>query len=132
MKCATHAIRSGYDKKKCFVHARCCYTPGLMVATAQYLNVAGCDSFSGLYMSTCTDDGKTWTEFTAQKGLAAIEKDGLITTGSDATPLYHKKPAGSCFWDTPVNTAKVSSIPPETAGTPSTASMTGRKMNSPE
>lgn len=91
MKCTTRAIRSGFDGEKCFVHARCCYSPGLMVATAQYLNVAGCDAFSGLYLSTSTDEGKTWTGFTEQPGLAAIEKDGLITTGSDATPLYHKK-----------------------------------------
>ena len=91
MKCETYSIRHGYDKKKCLVHARCCYTPNLMVATAQYLNVAGCDLFSGIRMSTSHDDGKTWTEFKEQKGLLPMEDDKYITVGCDATPMHHKK-----------------------------------------
>lgn len=91
MKCDTYSIRHGYDKKKCLVHARCCYTPGFMLATAQYLNVAGCDLFSGILMSASYDDGKTWTEFTEQKGLWPLKDDTYITVGSDATPMYHKK-----------------------------------------
>lgn len=90
MKCNTYPIRSGFDGEKCLVHARCCYTPEIMVATAQYLNVAGCDAFSGLLMSVSRDEGKTWSEFEPQMGLAAIEEDGLITVPSDATPMYHK------------------------------------------
>lgn len=87
----TYSIRHGYDKKKCLVHARCCYTPDFMVATAQYLNVAGCDLFSGIHMSTSYDDGKTWSEFEMQKGLQPIEDGKYITVGCDATPMHHKK-----------------------------------------
>ena len=91
MKCKTYAIRKGYDGKRCLVHARCCYTPDIMVATAQYLDVEGCDLFSGLLMSTSKDDGKTWSEFEFQKGLSPIEEGDLITVGCDATPIHHKK-----------------------------------------
>lgn len=91
MKCKTYAIRKGYDGKRCLVHARCCYTPDIMVATAQYLDVEGCDLFSGLLMSTSKDDGKTWSEFEFQKGLSLIEEGDLITVGCDATPIHHKK-----------------------------------------
>ena len=91
MKCKTYAIRKGYDGKRCLVHARCCYTPDIMVATAQYLDVEGCDLFSGLLMSTSKDDGKTWSEFEFQKGLSPIEEGDLITVGCDATPMHHKK-----------------------------------------
>ncbi len=91
MKCDMYSIRHGYDKKKCLVHARCCYTMDLMVATAQYLNVAGCDLFSGIRMSVSTDDGNTWSEFEVQKGLQPIEDGKYVTVGCDATPMYHKK-----------------------------------------
>lgn len=91
MKCETYAIRNGYDKKQCLVHARCCYTPDIMVTTAQYLNVDGCDLFSGILLSTSKNDGKTWSEFEFQKGLTPIEEGDIITVGCDATPMHHKK-----------------------------------------
>ena len=91
MKCKTYAIRKGYDGKRCLVHARCCYTPDLMVATAQYLNVTGSDLFSGLLASFSYDDGKTWTEFEPQKNLQPIDNGEYITVGCDATPMYHKR-----------------------------------------
>lgn len=91
MKCETHIVRKGYDGKQCLVHARCCYTKDIMVATAQYLDVEGCDLFSGLLMSTSKDDGKTWSEFEFQKGLSPIVEGDIITVGCDATPMHHKK-----------------------------------------
>lgn len=91
MKCNTYSIRHGYDKKKCLVLARCCYTPGLMVATAQDLDVNGCDLFSGIRLSLSYDDGKSWSEFESQGGLSPIEKGDYITVGCDATPMHHKK-----------------------------------------
>lgn len=90
MKCDTYSIRHGYDKKRCLVHARCCYAPGMMIATAQYLNVDGCDLFSGILMSQSFDEGKTWSEFEVQKGLSPIDDGVYMTVGSDATPMYHK------------------------------------------
>lgn len=91
MKCETYAIRNGYDKKKCFVHARCCQAPDRMIMTAQYLDVKGCDLFSGIYMSTSKDEGRTWSTLEVQEGLAPIYKDGHTTVGCDGTPMYHKK-----------------------------------------
>jgi len=63
----------------------------MMVATAQYLDVAGCDLFSGILMSISTDEGNSWSEFSVQKGLAPIESGEYVTVGCDATPMYHKK-----------------------------------------
>lgn len=91
MKCNTYSIRSGYDKEKCLVHARCCATPDMMIATAQYLNVKGCDAFSGILMSTSNDKGKSWSEFRVQDGLLPIIEGDYTTVGCDATPMYHKK-----------------------------------------
>lgn len=91
MNCETYVIENGYDGKQCFVHARCCYTDAFMLATAQYLNVDGCDLFSGLYSSLSSDGGKTWSPFKPQAGLAPIEEGNTITVGCDATPMYHKK-----------------------------------------
>lgn len=91
MQVNTYSIRHGYDKKKCLVHARCCYTPDFMLATAQYLNLAGSDLFSGMLMSMSFDEGKTWSEFEEQKGLAPVVDGNYITVGCDATPMYHKK-----------------------------------------
>lgn len=91
MNCITFPIRSGYDGKRCLVHARCCSAPDRMLATAQYLDVNGSDLFSGLLMSTSTDGGKTWSEFIPQEGLAPIENGEMLTVGCDATPMYHRK-----------------------------------------
>lgn len=91
MQCDTYSIRHGYDKKKCLVHARCCYSPERMVATSQYLNIAGDDLFSGILMSQSFDEGNTWSEFKEQQGLTPIVDGEYITVGCDATPMYHKK-----------------------------------------
>ena len=91
MKINTFSIRNGYDGKKCFVHARCCVAPDMMLATAQYLDVTGCDLFSGIYMSKSYDEGKTWTEFVPQEGMMPSEENGVIIGNCDATPMYHKK-----------------------------------------
>ncbi|MBQ4087610.1 MAG: exo-alpha-sialidase [Clostridia bacterium] len=91
MKFETNTIRSGYDRKKCLVHARCCFAPDIAVATAQYLNVAGSDLFDGLLMSISHDKGKSWSEFSVQEGLRPVVEDGVTTVGCDATPMFHKK-----------------------------------------
>ena len=71
MKCDTYSIRQGYDKKKCLVHARCCYLSDIMVATAQYLNVAGVDLFSGILMSVSYDDGLNYGDLQLWRWKAA-------------------------------------------------------------
>lgn len=87
----TNIVRSGYDGKKCLVHARCCRKEGMMLATAQYLNVDGGDLFSGLYMSQSFDGGRNWTEFVPQENMRAVEIGEDIYGLCDATPMYHHK-----------------------------------------
>ncbi len=91
MQINTTVIRSGFDGKKCFVHARFCEAPGFLIATAQYLDVSGCDLFGGLYSSKSFDGGRTWTEFVPERGLAAFKKQENTVVGCDGTPMYHKK-----------------------------------------
>ena len=84
-------LREGYDGKKCFVHARCCFAPWAAVATAQYLDVTGCDVFSGIYMSGSNDEGKTWSPFEQQSELRSEPRsDGKRIVCCDGTPMYHK------------------------------------------
>ena len=92
MNITTTVLRSGFDGKKCFVHARFCETPEYLLATAQYLtDITACDLFDGIYSSKSYDGGKTWSEFRPEEGLAAIEDGGYTVVGCDATPMYHKK-----------------------------------------
>ena len=91
MKFTTYPIRNGYDGQKCFVHARCCFAPDVAIATAQYLDVTGCDLFSGIYMSKSYDEGKTWSDFVPQEGLMPTEENGVIIGNCDGTPIYHEK-----------------------------------------
>ena len=90
MRIERSVIRSGWDGKRCIVHARCCLTPDGMIATAQYLDVAGSDLFSGLLSSVSVDDGKTWSAFRPEPGLLPVEEEGSVTVGCDATPLFHR------------------------------------------
>ena len=91
LNCTASVIRKGWDKKRCLVHARCCFAPGIAVATAQYLDVSGSDLFSGILLSTSRDGGKTFSEFVPQPGLAPITEGEYTTVACDATPMLHKK-----------------------------------------
>lgn len=91
MKINTTVIRSGYDGKKCLVHARFCEAPGFLIATAQHLDVTGCDMFDGIYSSKSYDGGKAWTEFAPEPELAATHNKEYTVVGCDGTPMYHKK-----------------------------------------
>lgn len=82
---------SGWDGRRCLVHARCTKTPDGLIATAQYLDVEGSDLFSGILSAQSTDGGVTWTKFGKESGLAPIVDGELVTVGCDATPIYHKK-----------------------------------------
>lgn len=92
MKCEPFPMRSGYDGKKCLVHARCCcVNDDFLIATAQYLDVTGCDLFDGIKVSFSYDGGKSWSEFEEQEGLKPRIKGDLIEVGCDGTPMLHKK-----------------------------------------
>ena len=90
LNCECRAVRSGFDGVRCLVHARCCAAPGFLLATAQYLDVSGCDLFSGLYTSISTDGGGSWSDFAPEAALAPVREKDTVTVGCDATPLYHK------------------------------------------
>ena len=90
MKIETRVVRSGWDGRRCVVHARNCLTPQGMIATAQYLDVAGSDLFSGILSAVSEDDGVTWSEFRPEPGLMPVDENGFLTVGCDATPLYHR------------------------------------------
>ena len=91
MKTDTYVVRNGYDGEKCFVHARSCFDGSIVLMTAQYLFVRGSDLFDGIYSSVSLDEGKTWSEFKPQEGLAPVIDGDIITVPCDATPMYHKK-----------------------------------------
>ena len=92
MQITTQKIREGYDGKRCLVHARMCAAPQGWIATAQYLDVTGCDVFDGIQMSVSRDGGATWSEFADQPGLAPLRReDGSIAVGCDGTPMLHRK-----------------------------------------
>ena len=86
-----HVIREGYDGRSCLVHARAAYIGnGRIVAGAQPLNVAGCDSFSELQIAESFDFGATFSPFEKQEGFTGSFTEGEITfVGCDMTPLYH-------------------------------------------
>ncbi len=111
MKHETYAIRSGWDGKKCLVHARCCMTPDFMIATAQHLDVKGSDLFDGIQMSLSFDEGRTWSEFVPQKGLQPIVNGDITSVGCDATPFYHKKTGKILLTGHMANYAKNSNHP---------------------
>ena len=91
MNIQTHIIRSGFDGRRCLVHARCCQGPDRLIATAQHLDIQGCDLFTGICMSTSTDGGRSWSDFSPQEGLAPISEGQTTLVGCDGTPMYHHK-----------------------------------------
>ncbi len=89
--CLTHRIRSGYDGKKCFVHARMTSEPdGSVLATAQYLDVSGSDLFSPLMFARSKNGGMTFEDFGERDGFCGAFPEGdLLYCGCDFTPFYH-------------------------------------------
>ncbi len=89
MDVETRIVCSGWDGKRCLVHARCCRTPEGLLATAQYLDVAGDDLFSGILSAVSPDGGTTWTDFRPEPGLAPRRDGDRIIVPCDATPMFH-------------------------------------------
>lgn len=88
MKIKLIRVASGYDGKKCRVHARVARAPGLSVMTAQYLDVSGSDLFGGI-MSAVSLDGEHFSTLREEPTLRPIKLRGRVRVGCDATPLYH-------------------------------------------
>lgn len=88
-------IRSGYDGKTCWVHARGGTIPGkrpIVVLTMQKLAVTGSDVFFGLNEMRTDDLGATWSGPTEHAALGRRPgKDGLVSVICDFTPKWHAR-----------------------------------------
>ncbi len=96
--------RQGFDKKKCWVHARAGAIPvgvngsdqPVAVMTLQKLMLSGSDVFYALNEMRSTDGGMTWSEPKEHASFARQPfkydgKDNLEMTVCDFTPAWHKK-----------------------------------------
>ena len=89
-------IRSGFDKKTCWVHPRAGAIPGnppKVVLTMQKLLLTGSDVFYALNEMRTDDLGKTWrgpTEHTETLGRRE-EPGGIIVAVCDFWPKWHAK-----------------------------------------
>jgi len=88
-------IRSGYDKKHCWVHPRAGCIPGAtptVVMTMQTLWLAGSDIFGPLNEMRTDDLGKTWSGPKEHANLGRRnEPEGVEVGICDFTPGWHAK-----------------------------------------
>ena len=87
-------LRSGFDKKTCWVHARAGAIPGdppRVVLTMQKLLLSGSDIYSDLSEMRTDDMGKTWTGPLLQSKTLdrRNEAGGVIWTICDLSPKWH-------------------------------------------
>jgi hypothetical protein len=86
-------VRSGFDGKTNWVHARAGVIPGSVprvVMTMQKMRLDRSDFFFGLHSLHTRDLGRTWSEPVLQPGLdRRAEADGVIVGVSDFTPKWH-------------------------------------------
>ncbi|MFW6161744.1 MAG: exo-alpha-sialidase [Planctomycetota bacterium] len=86
------AIRSGFDRKRCWVHARAGAIPGetpTVVLTMQKLLLSGSDVFYRLHSMRTDDLGKTWSGPTPHDTLARREQGDIEVGICDFTPKWH-------------------------------------------
>jgi len=87
-------IRSGFDRKTCWVHARAGALPGqppALVVTMQKLLLSGSDVFYALNEMRSDDLGRTWSG-PVEHGTLARRREGDIEVGiCDFTPKWHAK-----------------------------------------
>lgn len=95
-KIKLETIRSGFDGKTCWVHARAGTIPGeppVVVLTMQKLLLSGSDVFYRLHEMRTGDLGNTWSG-PAPHATLARRKHGDIEIGiCDFTPKWHAKTA---------------------------------------
>lgn len=87
-------IREGYDRERCFVHARVGLIPetNTAVLTAHPLRLTGSDVYYTISDMSSTDRGKTWTPLKENPTLARVPfVDGTELSGCDPTPSFHAK-----------------------------------------
>ncbi|MCB1234897.1 MAG: exo-alpha-sialidase [Verrucomicrobiae bacterium] len=93
-------VRSGFDKKTCWVHARAgaipfgeAGKPPTVVMTMQKLLLTGSDVFYALNEVSTADDGKSWSEPVEHTGTLGRreEADGVEVGLCDFTPKWHAR-----------------------------------------
>jgi len=87
-------VRSGFDGKTCWVHARAGAIPGnppIVALTMQKLLLSGSDIFYGLNEMRTDDLGKTWSGPVEQESLTRRLEGGIPVAISDFTPQWHAK-----------------------------------------
>lgn len=90
-------MTSGYDGKRCWVHARAGIIPAtggrqspLVVLTTQPLQITGSDVFYALNSSVSTDLGKTWSPLQElQSFRRVVVEPGIEETTCDFTATWH-------------------------------------------
>lgn len=91
-------VRSGYDGKHCWVHARAGVvrqpndrSVSRVVLTSQLLDVKGSDTFSAISSAASSDFGETWSELRPQQGFARWRVgQEMEETICDFTPTWHE------------------------------------------
>lgn len=91
-------MTSGYDGKKCWVHARTGIIPSVdsssppqVVTTTQPLMISGSDVFYALHSSTSSDLGESWSPLAPQANFARWKIDDRTEeTICDFTPTWHQ------------------------------------------
>jgi len=87
-------IRSGFDKKTCWVHARAGVVPGsspAVVLTMQKLLLTGSDVFYALNEMRTDDLGRTWSGPRAHDATLGRREEagGVVVAVCDFTPKWH-------------------------------------------
>ncbi len=88
------AVRSGFDRKMCWVHARVGVIPGekeLAVMTTQKLLLSGSDVFYALHEARSDDLGRTWSDLVRQNTLARRRLGDIEIGICDFTPKWHAR-----------------------------------------
>ncbi len=94
----SQTIATGYDRRRCWVHARCARMPqeggsARLVLTMQYSQISSedhvSDIFSGLYGMTSDDEGESWSEPASLPNLGRWSRAGGIEVAvADFTPQW--------------------------------------------
>lgn len=92
MRYSTRILRSGWDGKQCYVHARAASDGAdRVLLTTQKMDVSGDDCFFPLESALSTDGGKTFSPLLENESFASVYTDTLREVCCDMTPLFHRK-----------------------------------------
>ncbi len=96
VNCNVKKVRTGYDRKTCWVQTRAGIVQDCnkAVMTTQKLRLTGSDIFYGICTMISNDMGETWSEPIPQEAFKARpDRDGTYFYVSDFCPKWHSKSA---------------------------------------